>query len=411
MTADLAGGLADPDIQEHPEAYYHALRAQPVFHDTRLGFYICSDYRLLREVLRDTERFSSIDSQRMDDLRTPPEAALTIRRQLVPPVNTLVTNDPPDHTRIRRMVDAPFRPRSIETLRAGIVDIVNQCIDAFISRGTCEVVSDYAIPIPVRVIADMLGIDRDMAPKIKEWSDASVEPLGMMVSDERLVACARLMQEFQAFMISELEARQRQPRDDLLSHLTQARDDSNEPLTLPQMLSLTQQFLVAGNETTTNGIAAGVQLLIAHPDQQAILRQHPERLLTFTNEVLRLEAPVQGLFRIVTRDTELGGVTLPAGARLMLRFAAANRDPGKYTNPDDLDVWRHNTGTHVAFGAGIHHCIGANLAREEMTQAFGVLLERTRNLAFRAGDNDFAHHPSMILRGLKRLHITFDSHC
>ncbi len=176
---------------------------------------------------------------------------------------------------------------------------------------------------------------------------------------------------------------------------------------MAEMISLTSQFLVAGNETTTNGIAAGVQLLVDNPQQQQLLHDDPSRIRVFINEVLRLESPVQGLFRIVTKDTTLAGVTLPKGARVMLRFAAANRDGSKFENPDQLDVLRHNAGSNVAFGAGIHHCIGANLAREEMVQTFAALLRRTEDLAFAAGKNDFSHHPSMILRGLSQLHVRF----
>jgi cytochrome P450 len=402
--------LKDPDVLEDPTAYHHALRERPIHFDPRLGFYICSSYRLMREILRNTEVFSSVDSQSMDSIRPPPPEVVELRRAGFPTVNTLVTNDPPSHTRIRKMVDEPFRPRSIEKLTGAIRQIVEETIDAFIDRGECEVVSELAIPIPIKVIADMLGIERSLAPRIKTWSDAAVEPLGMMVSDERLIECARIIREFQEFVAGELEARRSAPRDDLLTHLVTARDDDGKGFSMAEMLSLTQQFLVAGNETTTNGIAAGVQLLIDNPDQLEVLQRSGDvnRIRVFANEVLRLEAPVQGLFRVVRREVEIGGVTLPAGSRVMLRFAAANRDPDKYRHPDDLDVTRHNAGTHLAFGAGIHHCIGANLAREEMVMTFQALLERARNFAFQPDRNDFTHHPSMILRGLKRLHIRFD---
>lgn len=402
--------LKDPEVQEDPVAYHHALREKPIYFDPRLGFYICSAYGLMREILRNPEAFSSVDSQSMDSMRPPPPEVVELRRSGYPPVNTLVTNDPPAHTRIRKMVDEPFRPRSIEKLTESIRQIVDQTMDAFIDRGECEVVSELAIPVPIKVIADMLGLDHDLAPRIKAWSDAAVEPLGMMVSDERLIECARLIKEFQEFITAELMARSDAPRDDLLSHLVTARDDEGQGFSMAEMLSLTQQFLVAGNETTTNGIAAGVQLLIDNPAQLEALQRSGDvnRIRVFANEVLRLESPVQGLFRVVRRDTEIGGMTLPAGSRVMLRFAAANRDPAKYRQPDTLDVNRHNAGTHLAFGAGIHHCIGANLAREEMVLTFQRLLERAENFAYQPGRNDFSHHPSMILRGLKRLHIRFD---
>jgi cytochrome P450 len=406
--------LRDRDVQEDPTPYHRALQRHPIHYDARLGFYICSGYELMRRILRDTETFSSVDSQTMDSLRPPPPEVVALRRASYPRVDTLVSNDPPAHTRTRKMVDEPFRPRSIERLRGSIRGIVDDTIDAFIGRGECDAVAELAVPVPVTVIADMLGLPRTLAGRIKVWSDASVEPLGMMVSDERLIECTRLVKEFQDCIAAELEERleerRRAPRDDLLSALVTARDDDGRGFTMVEMLSLTQQFLVAGNETTTNAIAAGVQLLIDNPEQLRRLQERPdERLLrTFANEVLRLESPVQGLFRVVRKDVLVDGVALPAGARVMLRFAAANRDPRQYPDPDALDLERANAGTHLAFGAGIHHCIGANLAREELVQTFDALLARACNFRYLPERNDFRHHPSMILRGLERLHIGFD---
>ena len=404
--------LADQDIQECPVDYHHALHDRPVYYDARLGFFVCSTYQLMRQILRDTDTFSNVGSQTFDDLKAPPPEAIAIRRQGLPLANTLVTNDPPSHTRIRTMMDAPFRPRSIEKLADAIGDIVNKTIDGFIDTGRCEVVHDFAIPIPITVIADLLGLPREIAPKLKAWSDASVEPLGMMITDARQVECAQLYLEFQRYFAAQLRERELNPRDDLLSHIALTQDAAGKTLTLAEQLSVCSQFLVAGNETTTNGLAAGVQLLIEHPDQLAALVKDDDadrrRARTFANEVLRLEAPVQGLFRIVMQDVELAGVNVPKGSRIMVRFAAANRDPDQFDDPDRLDVCRHNTGTHLAFGAGIHHCIGANLAREEMTRAFHTLVRRARNFAFVPDTNDFTHHASIVLRGLKSLRITFD---
>ena len=409
MTLLEQQSLADPETLENPNPYYHALHEQPIFFDQQLGFFICSTYKLMREILRNTDVFSSINSQTVDSMRPPPPEVAKLRAAMHPTVNTLVTNDPPSHTRIRTMVNEPFRPRNIEKLVTQIRSTADEAIDSFIDDGELEAVTQLAIPVPINVISDMLGLDRSMASNIKLWSDASVEPLGMMVSDERLIECTRLVKEFQDVMAAELESRRAHPRDDLLTELVTTRDEDGNEFSMAEMLSLTSQFLVAGNETTTNGIAAGVQLLVDNPEQQQVLRREPSRVRVFINEVLRLEAPVQGLFRVVTVDTELNGVKIPKGSRIMLRFAAANRDAAKFQDPDKLDVTRHNAGSNVAFGAGIHHCIGANLAREEMVQTFEALLNRTANLAYAEGRNDFKHHPSMILRGLKRLHITFDS--
>lgn len=402
--------LLDDTVQQDPCPYHRALQTRPIYFEPRLGFYICSTYVLMRQILRDTATFSSIDSQAADAMRVPPAEVTRLRESGYPPVNTLVTNDPPSHTRFRKMVDEPFRPRSIERLKGPIRQIVNDTLDSFIDRGQCDAVAELAVPVPITVIADMLGLDRALAPRIKIWSDASVEPLGMMVSDERLIECTRLIREFQQVISRELDERRTAPRDDLLTSLVTARDDQGEGFSVAEMLSLTQQFLVAGNETTTNAIAAGVQLLIDRPEQMRRLRhaRSESTLRVFANEVLRLESPVQGLFRVVQQDVTVGGVELPAGSRIMLRFAAANRDPDQYPQPDALDISRSNAGTHLAFGAGIHHCIGANLAREEMVHTFDLLLERIDNLHYLPGRNDFRHHPSIILRGLKSLHVGFE---
>ena len=399
--------LTDDDVQECPWAYYQAMHAQGGFYfDERIDMFICANYATMREILRNPRRFSSVNSQNVRHMRTPPPQVQEIEANSVRAVNVLVSSDPPDHARVRNLLDDPFRPRAIEKLRPRIQAIVHQCIDSFVQAGQFEVVEQFAIPIPVTVIAEMLGLDPSYAKDVKAWSDASVEPLGMMISDERWIECAQIMAQFQQFITEQLDLRKQDPRDDLLTHLVQARDTDNQPLTLGEMLSVTAQILVAGNETTTNGIAAGIELLIENPEQQHALRRDPSRMYTFVNEVLRLESPVQGLFRIATEDTEVQGVTVPKGARIMIRFAAANRDGAKYADPDALDISRSNAGTQVGFGAGIHHCLGANLAREEMFQAFTILLERLTDLDH-ASNQTRTHNPSMVLRGLTRLPVKF----
>ncbi len=403
--------LTELDVQECPWHYYRAMHeeANGFYYDERIQMFVCANYQTMREILRNPGLFSSVNSQNIGHMRTPPQAVRDIEARSVRPVNILVSADPPEHGRVRKLLDDPFRPRAIEKLRPRIRDIVNHAIDEFIDRGQFEAVAQFAIPIPVTVIAGMLGLDRKHAGDVKAWSDAAVEPLGMMISDERWIECAATIADFQAFMTDQLERRRNAPGEDLLTHLVEARDEHGNPLTLGEMLGVTAQLLVAGNETTTNGIAAGIQLLIDNPEQQASLKNDTSRMYTFVNEALRLESPVQGLFRIAKEDTMLQGTPVPQGSRIMIRFAAANRDGQKYRNPDSLDIHRSNAGTQVGFGAGIHHCLGANLAREEMYQAFTILLERLSNLHYVDDANDFTHHPSMVLRGLKSLHVAFDA--
>lgn len=404
---NATGSLIDPNILECPYEHYRALQHAPLHFDAGAGFYVCTQYEMMRDILRNTDVFKSRMSQTTDGMRAPPPEVVALRRSLQPVVDTLVTNDPPGHQRVRAMMDNPFRARNVQRLSDSIRDIVNETIDSFIHRGECDFVHDFAIPVPIKVIADQLGIPRDLAPKIKAWSDAAVEPLGMMVSDQRLIECTLLQKEFQDYFVAQLEERRAAPRDDLLSHLVTIRDADGNGFSMSEMLSLTSQLLVAGNETTTNAIAEGMKLLVDRPEVLAALRADPTRTRTFAEETLRLESPVQGLFRVVAKDTELAGHQLKKGARIMLRFAAANRDEQRFPQAEQLDLRRPNAATHLAFGAGIHHCIGATLAREEIIQSFAILPVRLQELRYATGKNDFRHHPSMILRGLKHLYIEF----
>ncbi len=393
--------LVDPELLEDPAPYYRQLRQSPLCFDEALGFYICSHYEQMRRILRDTATFSNVGSQTMDSLRPPPAEVLELRASMLTPANTLVTNDPPSHTRYRNMVDAPFRPKAVKQLQTDIREIVDQSIDQFAHQQACEFVSEFAIPLPVLVIADMLGLPRELAPQIKAWSDASVEPLGMMISDERFIECTREVKAFQDFVVAQIEKRRLPPTNDLLSHLAQVQDERGQQLTHAEIVSLTSQFLVAGNETTTNGLAAGMRMLIEQPALCQELRQQPDRMLTFVNEVLRLQAPVQGLFRVVTKDVEFDGVTPSKGARIMLRFAAANRDPEKFTDPERFDVGR-DEGPAMSFASGIHYCLGANLSRAEGQEVFSSLIDRCATIEL---DGDLVQRNRMTLRGFSAVPV------
>ena len=401
--------LASAEVQENPYDYYDVLREQaPVYYDPQLKVYIVSRYDLLMEAIRNTDVFSNIGSQAPAEMRAPPPEVKEIEKRGWPKVNTMVTNDPPSHTRYRKMVDYAFTPKRVRVLKPSMDEIVNMLIDGFIDRGRVELIHEFAVPVPLYVIADQLGVPRDDAPKFKIWSDASVAPLGLMLTDDEWIDSATKLLEFQRYFVAALDERRQNPRDDLLSALLEVRDDEGKPLDNGELLSIISQVLVAGNETTTNSIAAGMTLLIDNPDQQKLLREDPSRIPTFVEETLRLESAVQGLFRVVKQDTELGGYAIPQGARVMLRYAAANRDAAKFGCPHQLDVERSNAGAHLAFGAGIHHCLGAQLARYEMIAAFQAILTRMDNLAYAPSGNSFQHHPHLCLRGLKELWITFD---
>jgi len=400
----------DPAVAEDPFAFYAALRREaPVYQVPGLGFFLVSRHDMVTEALRHpavfSNRFAAAMQATIGGLR--PELA-AIWAEGYPPVDTLLTNDPPSHTRYRALVTKAFSARRVRTMEAAIRALAGELVEGLVRDREVELVERFAVPLPLTVIADQLGVPRADLARFKRWSDDSVAPLGQMISPEREIECARSVVEFQHYFARIGDERRAAPRDDLISDLVHARIEGERPLETGELLSVVQQLLVAGNETTTNLIAATTQLLIEHPDELAKLRARPELVENAIEEALRLETPVQGMWRVATEDTVLGGTPIPKGSFVMLRYAAANRDETVFPDPDRFDVERPNARDHLAFGLGIHFCVGAALARAEAAAAIATLLARTRALRFVAGKNDFRHHPSILLRGLQKLWVELE---
>jgi cytochrome P450 len=404
----LAGLRAnDPGVVEDPFAFYAALRADdPVHFAEEIGAWLVSRHADVLAVVSDPERFSSAIGP---IAVMPPPEALAILARGIPPVSTLLTADPPAHTRYRALVSRAFAPRRVARMEESIRAVAESLVAAFRPAGAVELVGQFAVPFPLTVIADQLGVPRADLARFKKWSDDFVALLGGMVSAERFVECARGIVEFQEYFRERIEERRAEPRDDMLSDVVSARLEGTKPLDVPEMISILQQFLVAGNETSTNMIAAAIRYLLASPEQLALVRADPALVPAAVEEALRLETPTQTLFRVAARDTELAGVALPKGARLAVLYGSANRDPAVFPDPDRFDVRRPSLRDHLAFGHGAHFCLGAGLARKEGAIAVELLLRALPGLRFEPGRNDFAHHPSLILRGLRELHLRFDA--
>ena len=238
-----------------------------------------------------------------------------------------------------------------------MVEVVSELIDAFIDQGRLKVMDDFAIPVPMYVIADQLGVPRSDRDKFKEWSDAAVAPLGLLISDERKIECAKLAVNMHKYFVKVFADRRENPRGDIISDLV-TKEVNGKPLDTPELLSVLDQLLVAGNETTTSAIGASVVRLAQDPELVELLASQPDKCNNFAEEILRHESPVQGLFRMTTEDVEIGGTTIPQGSLVNLRYGSANRDENKYECPAEFNVDRKNASSHLAFGAGIHHCIG-----------------------------------------------------
>ena len=406
------------EFQQCPHQYYRAMQeTHPVYHVPGTDLYLVTRHELVTPILRDTATFSS--RFMTGEMATGP--IVDQLRDIVatgwPNVSTMLTIDPPYQTRYRNTVAPYFTPRRIGELRPTIEAIVERLLEELPEGESFDVVPRFAIPLPIEAIAAVLNVPTERMADFKRWSDDSIATIGANPSDERRLEAQRGIVELQHYLAGELEARRAEPQGDLLTEVVQAMIDTDELdadgkpvrrlLEMPEMLSIVQQLLVAGNETTTKAITEGVRLLAENPHEWAALRADPAgRAAAVTEEVLRLATPTQAMFRIVTKDTEVAGVPVPKGARLLVVYSAANRDTSVWgDDPDAFDPGRPNLKEHLAFGKGVHFCIGAPLSRLEMQVAFELIGRRLASIEL-DDDNDFEYHPSFMLRGLKRLDVT-----
>lgn len=328
-----------------------------------------------------------------------------------PQVDTLLTADPPVHTRFRKLVNLAFSAKRVALIEDDIRAKAIVLIDAMAAKGEGDFVRDFAIPLPVAMIASQLGFGDHELERVKRWSDAFVDRLGQMITKERERECAREVVDFQHAVKAKIDARRAEPIEDLLSDLVHARAGDEQPLDDAEILSIVQQMMVAGNETTTSALAGGLLQLIENPDEMAkavaaVDADDERAILNLVEEVLRTESPTSGMWRVVLQDTELGGVQIAKRSMVQLRYAAANRDPARYPNPDRFDIARTNARAHLAFGKGIHMCVGNMLSRKEMAVAYTELLRRLEGFALAPGHVP-SWPPNMLLRGLTTLPITF----
>lgn len=318
--------------------------------------------------------------------------------------------DPPDHARLRRLVAIPFTPKYIEGLRPRIQAIADALLDAVEARAEAtgrremELIDDFAYPLPLTVIAEMLGIPEEDRGQFRAWSQAAVS---FTPADRANPAVTGKMVEFIAYMEALVAAKRANPGDDLLSGLVLAETEGDK-LSENELLSLIFILIVAGHETTVNLIANGMLALFAHPEEYARLRENPELVKSAVEEILRFSGPVEmSLTRWARQDTEFGGVQMRRGDQVMALLASNNRDESRFSDPDRFDIAREPN-RHLAFGTGIHACLGSALARMEGQIAFSSLLTRLPDLAPAIPLDRVEWRDATFLRGLTRLPVTWD---
>lgn len=396
------------EVQECPFQIYRQLQDEaPVWQMPGTNVFVVTRYSDIRDIIRDPARFSSSFGALLNAGSSNKEVD-AIYGQGYEMVETLLTQDPPRHRVYRNLVNKVFSNKRIEGMRDYIQSITDELIDAWIDDGEVDLMNRLCVPLPIYVIADQLGVPRAELPLIKKWSDASASRLGRLADAEQQIQNAKDIVEFQHYFADLIDRMRESPEDNIISDLANNTIDEGRLLTKPEALGMIQQILVAGNETSTAGIAGGVVLLIENADEQTKLRNNPDLIPGAVEEILRLETPTSGMWRTATEDTEVGGVPIPKGAFLMVRFAAGNRDESVFSCGHEMKVDRDNASNHLAFGQGTHFCLGAQLARSEMQIALGSLLARTDNWGLVEGKNTLTHNPNVLLRGLKDLYISFD---
>jgi cytochrome P450 family 142 subfamily A polypeptide 1 len=387
--------LNDPRLYDDPWAFYRWLRdEQPVWWNEASGLYAISRYDDIVDISCHPERYSSAAGVRP-----------------VPVKISLIDTDDPEHARLRRLISRGFTPRQVRKLAEHVRELANEILDEVQARGRIEFVADFAVHVPLIVIAELMGLDPATRGQLYRWSDA------MMAADGETDLTSAVMQdattafaEYSAVCAELIEARRTSPTEDLVSLLTKLHDDGvdGEPdvLSDDELMMFCTLLVVAGNETTRNAIAGGLRALSSFPDEREKLLADPSLIDSAVEEILRFVSPVLTMVRTVTEDHSRDGVDLRAGDRLLLLYQSANRDERVFDDPDSLRVDR-SPNPHIAFGFGPHYCLGANLARLEVKIVFQELLRRLPDIRVEDPDRLPARARSTLVLGIESLPAVF----
>jgi cytochrome P450 len=381
------------ETRRNPYPEYDQLRSHaPLLHEPRSDLWMIFDYEGVKRSLHDHEAFSSIVS--------PPDAQTS---------QWLIFSDPPRHTQLRALIMRAFTSRAVASLEPRIRELSRELLDPMLERGELDLVADFSVPLPLMVIAELLGAPTADQPLFRRWSDVILALSHTFSGGEeaaRVQSAFRVVTgEMKVYLGSLLEQRRAAPEDDLLTRLVEAEVDG-ERLTEEELLGFFQLLLVAGHETTTNLISNAILCLIENPDQRARLTATPDLLPSAIEEVLRYRSPVQAMWRVTRHEVQLHGQVIPAGKMVMPMIGSANRDPRKFRDADRFDITR-DPNPHIAFGHGIHFCIGAPLARMEARIALSAFLERVKDFKL-ASDTPWTPNKAIHVHGPTHLPLRFE---
>jgi len=401
--------LLDPDTQDDPFAMYEAMHAAPgIYLMPETGFFIVSRYADLCQVLTDPVSFSNeVDRGALQGAKLSEQHQRYLSEHGWPHIATLQRTDAPAHGRYRKLVERVFTMGRVREMTPRIDAVANALIDRFAGRGECEFIADFAMLLPGTILAEEMGLDASQVTTFKTWADAMLAPASRKMDAAELQAVADIELEAQHHLEALFEACRADPQPGIISALVHAHTDGEEPLSMAELQSIMSQLIGGGFESTMTAIGHALWQLIRQPDLMKRLRTEPKLMKGFVEEVIRMDSPTQGLRRRATRDVEIAGTLIPKDSVVVVRYGAANRDPAKFACPNMFDAERANVGTHLAFGVGAHFCIGAALARQEISSGIRAMLDRFGDIALARPLEKPIHRANFLTLPLRELPIRF----
>jgi cytochrome P450 len=401
MTAPVFNPF-DPAFRANPYPYYDALRAQDPVHTTEFGMVVLTRYEDVTTTLksadfsRDIEKYSTQASSEARQARRDRQESRT---------KSILNLDPPDHTRLRRIVSKSFTPSAMERLRPRIQQLVDNVLDKAHNTGTLELIDDLAFPVPFQVISELLDMPTDRADELREWSQIITNSLEPTATDDDLVRSEDAIAQLVPYLTLIIEDRRKHLSDDMLSSLITA-EESGEQMTTEELMAFVVLLYIAGHETTVNLIGNGTLALLKNPEQLAFV--HNNGLTqSHIDELLRFDGPVQHTVRVplvpVHYMVDNEQITVQPGTMVLTSLGGANHDPSMFENPNDLQLNRANANRHMAFASGIHYCLGASLAKLETQIAVGSLIKRFAHIEI---DGEPSWRDRLTIRGVNQLRLS-----
>ncbi|HZZ28919.1 MAG TPA: cytochrome P450 [Pirellulales bacterium] len=400
VTAQQPVDITSREFKAQAVEFYARLRREaPVYRTVlpdKMPVWIIARYDDVAMVLKD-DRFSKEFRTLFEN--NPNLKPPWVPKFLLPLMHHMLHSDPPNHTRLRALVQQAFKPSLVERLRPRIAELATELLAAAKQRKTIDLVSQFALPIPATIIAEMLGVPANDRHKFHRWTTKMIASGGQKF---RILRSVPVIWRFNRYLHQLVKAKRAAPQNDLLNALLEA-EEAGDKLSEDELVAMMFLLLVAGHETTVNLIASGMLALLDHPDQMQRLRQEPSLIKTAVEELLRFTSPVEtGTERYTKEDVTIAGVTIPRGSLVLAAIASANRDEQHFSNPDQLDIAREPN-KHLSFGLGPHFCLGAPLARLEAQIAFTILLEQTTDIRLATAREKLTWNRGIVLRGVESL--------